>query len=137
MIALENRGMKISRSKVEYFTTDTSGNQQAAIRLNGEILKRGKTFKHLGSMVDETVKMGNEVYFHIQCGWNNWWKVSGVICDRRVPVRVKGKVHKAMVRPAMMYRLEATAPLRKSEEKKMDMSEMKMLRWKVGVTRRD
>ena len=50
---------------------------------------------------------------------------------------MKGKVYKAMVRPAMMYRLEATAPLRKSEEKKMDMSEMKMLRWKVGVTRRD
>ena len=87
MIALENREMKISRSKAEYFTTDTSGNQQAAIRLNGEILKRGKTFKHLGSMVDETVKMENEVYFCIQCGWNNWWKVSGVICDKRVPVK--------------------------------------------------
>jgi len=27
-VALENRGMKISRSKTEYFTTDTSGDQQ-------------------------------------------------------------------------------------------------------------
>ena len=135
-VALESRGMKISRSKTEYFTTDTSGDQQTTIRLNGEMLKRVNTFKYLGSMVDETVEMEKEVNFRIQCGWNNWRKVSGVICDRRVPVKVKGKVHKAMVRPAMTYGLEA-APLKKSEEKKMDVAEMKMLRWMVGVTRRD
>ena len=34
-------------------------------------------------------------------------------------MRVKAKVHKAVVRPAMAYGLEA-APLKKSEEKKMD-----------------
>ena len=135
-VALENRGMKIRRSKTEYFTTDTSGDQQATIRLNGEMLKRVKSFKYLGSMVEETGEMGNEVNFRIQCGWNNWRKVSGAICDRRVPVRVKGKVHKAVVRPAMAYGLEA-APLKKSEEKKMDVVEMRMLRWMVGVTRRD
>ena len=32
--------------------------------------------------------------------------MSGVICDRRVPGRVKGKVYKVAVRPAMLYRLE-------------------------------
>ena len=94
--------MKNSRSKMEYVTTDNSGDQQAAIRLNGEMLKRVKIFKYLGSMVKETVEMEKEVNFRIQCGWNNWQKVSGVICNRRVPVNVKGKVHKAMVRPAMM-----------------------------------
>ncbi|XP_063607302.1 uncharacterized protein LOC134781917 [Penaeus indicus] len=80
--------------------------------------------------------MGREVNFRIHCGWNNWRKVSGGICDKRVPVRLKGKVHKAVVRPALIYGLEA-APLKKSEEKKMNAAEMKMLRWMVGVTRRD
>ena len=42
---------------------------------------------------------------------------------------MKGKVRKAMVRPAMTSGLEA-APLKKSEEKKIDVVEMKMLRWK-------
>ena len=32
--------------------------------------------------------------------------MSGVICDRRVPARVKGKVYKVAVRPAMLYMLE-------------------------------
>ena len=49
--------------------------------------------------------MGNEVNFRIQCGWNNWRRVSGVISDR----------------PASAYGLEA-APLKKSEEKKMDVA---------------
>ena len=79
--------------------------------------------------------METKVNFRIQCGWNNWRKVTGVLCDRRVPVKVKGKVHKAVVRPAMTYGLEA-APLKKNEEK-LDVAEMKMLRWMVGVTRRD
>ena len=30
-VALESRGMKISTSKMEYFTTDTSGDQQAKL----------------------------------------------------------------------------------------------------------
>ena len=49
---------------------------------------------------------------------------------------MKGKIHQAMVRPAMTYGLEA-ATLKRSKEKKMDVAEMKMLRWMVGVTRRD
>ncbi|XP_063854555.1 uncharacterized protein LOC135096746 [Scylla paramamosain] len=85
--------------------------------------------------VSQTGEMEKEVNFRIQCGWNNWRQVSGVICDRRVPVRVKGKVHKAVVRPALMYGLEA-APLKKIEERKMDVAEM-MLRWMVGVNRTD
>jgi len=98
---LESRGMRISRSKTEYFTTDIDGDQLATIKLGGENLKRVRTFKYLGSMVEETAGMDKEVNFRIQSGWNNWRKVSGVLCDRRVPIRLKGKVHKAVVRPAL------------------------------------
>ena len=53
-----------------------------------------------------------------------------------MPVRLKGKVHRTVVRPALTYGLE-TAPVKKKEERKMDVAEMKMLRWSLGVTRRD
>ena len=58
------------------------------------------------------------------------------MCDRRVPARLKGKIHKAVVRPALMYGLE-TAPLKKTEERKLDVTELKMLRWMSGVTMKD
>ena len=41
----------------------------------------------------------------MQAEWNGWRKVSGVICDRRLRARVKGKVYSSVVRPAMVYGL--------------------------------
>ena len=58
------------------------------------------------------------------------------MCDKRVPIRLKGGIHKADVRPTLMYGLEA-ATIKKVEERKLDVMEMKMLRWMSGVTRRD
>ena len=64
--------------------------------------------------------------------------MSGVICDRRVPARVKGKVYKVAVRPAMLYNygLETVA-LTKRQEAEMEVEELKMLRFSLGVTRMD
>ena len=62
--------------------------------------------------------------------------MSGVICDRRVPARVKGKVYKVAVRPAMLYGLETVA-LTKRQETEMEVAELKMLLFSLGVTRMD
>ena len=56
---------------------------------------------------------------------------SGVICDRRVPARVKGKVYRVAVRPAMLYGLETVALTKRQE------AEMEMLRFSLGVIRMD
>ena len=72
----------------------------------------------------------------MQAGWNVWRKVSGVMCDRRVSAKMKGKVYKTVVRPAMLFGLE-TVPLRKRQEAEMEVAEMKMLRFSLGVTRMD
>ena len=54
----------------------------------------------------------------------------------RVPARVKGKVYKVAVRPAMLYGLETVA-LTKRQEAEMEVAELKMLRFSLGVTRMD
>ena len=48
--------------------------------------------------------------------------MTGLVCDRKVPARLKGCIHKAVVRPAMLYGME-TVPLNKSIVKKMDVAE--------------
>ena len=66
--------------------------------------------------------------------------MSGVICDRRVPAAVEGKVYKMAVRPAMLYyRLEMPemVALTKGQEAEMEVAELKMLRFSLGVTRMD
>ena len=69
-------------------------------------------------------------------GWKGWRKVSGVICDRRLPARVKGRVHSSVLRPAMVYGLETVAVTKKQVEV-MEVAEMKMLRIAMGVRRKD
>ena len=53
------------------------------------------------------------------------------ICDR-VPAKVKGKVYKTVVRPSMLYGLE-TAALTKKQEAELEVAELKMLRFSLGV----
>ena len=66
--------------------------------------------------------------------WYSWRKITGVLCDKRVPEKVKGKMYKTIVQPAMLYGMEAVA-MTKSQERKMEVAEMKMLRFPLGVTR--
>ena len=50
---------------------------------------------------------GSEVKKRVQAGWNCLRRMSGVICDKRVPARVKGKVYMVAVRPALLYGWDA------------------------------
>ena len=93
-------------------------------------------FKYLGLTVQSNGECGREVKKRVQAGWNGWRRMSGVICDRRVPSRVKGKVYRVAVRPAMLYGLETVA-LTKRQEAEMEVAELKMLRFLLGVTRMD
>ena len=63
-------------------------------------------------------------------------KTSGVICDRKVQDKVKGKFYRTTIRPALSYGSECWA-IKKQQEHKMDVSEMKMLRWSSGYTLKD
>ena len=92
-------------------------------------------FKYLGSTVQES-GCEREVKKRVQAGWNRWRRVSGVICDRRLPAKVKGKVYRSVVRPAMVYGFEMVAVTKKQVEE-MEVAEMKMLRFAMGVTRKD
>ena len=58
-----------------------------------------------------------EVKKRVQAGWNGWRRVLGVICNRRLPARVKGKVYSSVVRPAMVYRLETVAVTKKTSRR--------------------
>ncbi|XP_064098055.1 uncharacterized protein LOC135209277 [Macrobrachium nipponense] len=103
---LESRGLMISRKNTEYMSTQLEGDQQTTIKSGRGDIKKVHKFKYLGSVIDNEWNMEEEIKNQIQCGWNKWGKVYVVICDRKVPIRFKGRVHKAGVRPAMPYELE-------------------------------
>ncbi|KAK3538598.1 hypothetical protein QTP86_006973 [Hemibagrus guttatus] len=133
--AQERRGMKVSRSKTEYMCVNEREGS-GTVRLQGEEVKKGQEFKYLGSTVQSNGECGKEVKKRVQAGWNGWRKVSGALCDRKISARIKGKVYRTVVRPAMLYGLE-TVSLRKRQESELEVAELKMLRFSLGVTRLD
>ncbi|KAK3510375.1 hypothetical protein QTP70_005675 [Hemibagrus guttatus] len=124
--ALERRGMKVSGSKTEYMCVNEREGS-GTVRLQGEEVKKVQEFKYLGSTVQSNGECGKEVKKRVQAGWNGWRKVSGVLCERKISARIKGKVYRTVVRAAMLYGLE-TVSLRKRQESELEVAELKMLR---------
>ncbi|KAK3559649.1 hypothetical protein QTP86_013602 [Hemibagrus guttatus] len=93
--ALERRGMKVSRSKTEYMCVNEREGS-GTVRLQGEEVKKVQEFKYLGSTAQSNGECGKEVKKRVQAGWNGWRKVSGVLCDRKISARIKGKVYRTV-----------------------------------------
>ena len=63
----------------------------------------------------------------------SWRKVSGVQCDRKLSAKIKCKMYKSVVRPIMLYGMETVA-VKERQMGKMEVAELKMVRWALGVT---
>lgn len=79
--------------------------------------------------------MDAEITHTVQAGRRNWRKMPGVLCDYQINAKLKGKLYKTVVRPAMVYGSE-TWPLKRTWERKLEVK-MKMLRWICGMTKMD
>ena len=135
--AMEDRGLKSNRRNTVYLRFNGYGNLDgnSDVKLQGHNLERVNTFKYLGATLAENGDLDAEMTHIILSGWKHWKRVSGILCDRRIRLRVKGKVYKTVVRPTMMYGAEMWA-VKKAHKKKLDVAEI-MLRWMSGVTKLD
>ena len=136
---LELKGFRLSRSKTEYMHCNFSkrqGRSEMEVKLGGQVIPQVTKFRYLGSIIQQDGEIDNDVSHRIQAGWYKWRKATGVICDRKVPNKVKGKFYRTAIRPAMLYGSECWA-VKGQHEHKMEVAEMRMLRWMCGHTRKD
>ena len=126
--------MKLSGSKPGYLCVN-GGNDKETVKIKDKKVSKVKEFKYLGSTVQESVSCEREVKKKVKAEWNESKKVSRIICDRRLPARVNGKVYSSVVRPAMVYGLETVAVTKKQVEE-MEVAKMKMLRFAMGETKK-
>ena len=89
----------------------------------GVELKQVKRFKYLGiEIATEAVKQ------RIKMAWTKWREIIGIVCDRKIPKKLKCKLYNTVVRPVLMYGAECWALLSRTE--------MRVLRWIRGTSRR-
>ena len=94
------------------------------------------SFKYLGSLFTSEGGSQADVNNMIRIGWMKWKEVSGVMCDWKMPVELKDRVFKTIIRPAMTYGSECWAVMQKGENK-LNSAEMRMLRCARGKTMLD
>ena len=135
---LEDHGLRISIPKTEFLCCPFADPTRPApdIYIKRENLKPCEKFKYLGSMVNREANCDDDINHRIGVGWMRWRENSGVFCDKKMPRKLKGKLYKTVVRPALMYASECWT-MYKAYESKICAAEMKMLRMSAGVTKMD
>ena len=136
--SLEERGMRVCMPKTQFMDFNFEQSQQGTrepVKILGEELERVTHFKYLGTSMVEEGGMETEITKRVGAGWRNWKNCSGVLCARRMPVKLKGKVYNTVIRPAMLHGAETWATTNR-QEKRIEVTEMRMLRWMCGETRK-
>jgi hypothetical protein len=83
-------------------TTQVEGD----VRLDGQVVPKKDTFRYLGSMLQKDEDINKDLSHRIKASWLKWHQASGVLCDPRVPLKLKGKFYRTVIRPAMLYEAE-------------------------------
>ena len=132
--AIENKGLRVSRSKTEYLPPSSC--HDSKVKLGEEEIKNVTTFKYLGSIFDAEGGSTTDCKNRVRLAWNKWREITGVICDKKVPIKLKHKIYKTVIKPTMTYGAECWT-MKKKDEMLMNKTEMRMLRWVQGVSLRE
>ncbi|KAD4179745.1 hypothetical protein E3N88_28336 [Mikania micrantha] len=136
-LALERKGLRISRSKTEYLYYNFSGSisEENQVTIGDQEVPKTTKFKYLGSFVQSDGDIDSDVAHRVQAGWKKWRAATTILCDKRFPEKLKGKFYRVTVRPAMMYGSDCW-PIKKTQARKLESAEMRMLRWMNEVIRK-
>jgi hypothetical protein len=80
--------------------------EEGDIRLDGKVVLKKDTFRYLGSMLQKDGDIDEDVNHRIKADWLKWCQASGVLCDPRVPLKLKEKFYRTAIRSVMLYGAE-------------------------------
>jgi hypothetical protein len=87
-------------------------------------------------MLQKDGDIDEDVSHRIKVGWLKWCQAFGVLCDPRVPLKLKDKFYRTAIRPTMLYGAKCW-PIKRQHVQQLSVAEMRVLRWICGHTRKD
>ncbi|CAK9296378.1 unnamed protein product [Gordionus sp. m RMFG-2023] len=111
---LEKHGLKVNREKMEYMVI--GGDETESIDINDWQISAIKSCKYLGSTIQTNGTIEKEIKNKINQGWLKWGSLSGVLFDKRISHKLKGKIYSSIVQPTILYSSE-TWPTKESDER--------------------
>ena len=92
-----------------------------------------QSFKYFGSTIDRKGGASKDVKNRVAKAWSKWRELIGVICDKKVPTKLKILIYRKVIRPTLLYGCE-TWPMSVKDDRRMAKTEMRMVRWAMGVS---
>ena len=80
--------------------------EEGDVSLEGQVVPKKDTFRYLGSMLQRDGDIDADVSHRIKAGWIKWQQASGILCDKRVPQKLKCKFYRTAIKPAVLYGAE-------------------------------
>jgi hypothetical protein len=87
--------------------------EEGDVRLDGQVVPKKDTLHYLGSMLQKDGEIDEDVSHRIKVGLLKWHQASGVLCDSRVPLKLKDKFYRTAIRPAILYGAECWSTKRR------------------------
>ncbi|GKB91563.1 hypothetical protein Tco_0963835 [Tanacetum coccineum] len=87
-------------------------------------------------MLHKSRRIDEDVSRRIKAAWMKWRAITGVLCDKKVLLKLKGKFYRVAIRPALLYGSECW-PITKALANRVEVAELRMLRWTCGRTLSD
>ena len=72
------------------------------IQLGDDKLNTVTTFKYLGSIFDSNGGAERDINNRVKLAWMKWKQLTGVLCDKKVPIKLKDKVCKTVIKPTII-----------------------------------
>ena len=73
-------------------------NEQGVITLDGQQIPVTECFKYVGSIIQKDGEIDGDVNHRIKAEWSKWRSTTKVLCDRNMPMSLKGKFYRTTVR---------------------------------------
>ena len=105
---------------------DNNSRNYDEIQLGDDKLNTVTTFKYLGSIFQSNGGAERDISNRGKLAWMKWEQLTGVLCDKKVPIKLKDMVYKTVIKRTTTHGAECWA-VRKKDENRLHVAEMRML----------
>jgi len=129
-------GMAVNAAKTKVLSMSWAG-EQSVFHISGGSIEHVEQFKYLGSHVHSSGSLDTEVTMRIAGAAAAFRRFSHVWCNRHIDVRLKARVYRISVLPALLFAAETWPHLTVSQLRRLDVFQNDCLRTIMGVRRAD
>ncbi|CAB3249816.1 unnamed protein product [Arctia plantaginis] len=120
-------GLEFSVAKTQFMTLNNPRSDDQPISINGQVITKCEEYKYLGNILHSSGDLEHNIQQSIAAAWLKLREITGVTCDKKMGVKLKGLFYKAIIMAVLMYGSETWAPTQRHVHA-IHVVEMKMLR---------